>query len=215
MEVSYVFTGIPTEVWKDPYVVGQGREKTDRNSAGLRLAYDKILGSEFQLQFTWQNIDLDDEQSGLTQLDLPLDSARLLDREGNSYQFEVLYPFRLAGGRHILAPAFQYTRFDLDGDAMANDSYQGKLTYAYRGEVFSVAANLVLGYSDYDKTNPIYFKQRDDVVYGGSISLFYHNLFNIKKLSLVGTVAGFESNANIDFYDTTIGFYSLSALYRF
>ena len=63
--VSYVFFGVPTEVWAAPYVVDRYRAKTDRNSSGLRLGYDKILGSDFEIQITWRTIDLDDERSGL------------------------------------------------------------------------------------------------------------------------------------------------------
>jgi hypothetical protein len=219
LEISYVFSAIPTEVWADPYVVDRNRSKTDRTASGLRLKYDKILGSDFEILFTWRSIELDDELSGLTQLvqrgDLTAAQTKLLDREGDSYQFEVLYPFRFENGKHVIAPAFNYTRLDLDGGAMANDRYQGQLTYFYTGEIFNVAANLWYAYADYDETNPIYLKKRNDNNYGGTLSVFYKNLFDVERLSLVGTVAGIKSDANIDFYDTTIGFFSLSVLYRF
>jgi hypothetical protein len=218
VNVSYVFSGFPTEVWADPYVVGQDRIKTDLTSTGLRLAYDKILGSDFEIQFTWRNIELDDERSGLTQqtqLGLSQTATELLSREGNSYQFEILYPFRFEKGKHILAPAFEYARFDLDGKSMANDRYQGQLTYFFTGDIFNVAVNVLYARADYDQTNPIYLKNRQDDIYGGSLSVFYKNLFDVKRLSLVGTVVGFKSDTNIDFYDTTIGFFSLSVLYRF
>lgn len=219
LAVSYVFNAIPTEVWADPYVVGLNRSKTDRTSSGLRLIYDKILGSDFEIQFTWRSIELDDERSGLTQLvqqgNLTAAQTRLLDREGDSYRFQVLYPFRFENGKHVIAPAFNYTRLDLDGGAMANDRYQGQLTYFYTGDIFNVAVNLLYEYADYDETNPIYLKKRNDNNYGGTLSVFYKNLFDVERMSLVGTVAGFKSDANIDFYDTTIGFSSLSVLYRF
>lgn len=55
--LSYLFSAIPTEVWADPYVVGQNRSKTDRTSPCLRLGYDKILGSDFEIRFAWRDID--------------------------------------------------------------------------------------------------------------------------------------------------------------
>lgn len=213
--LSYVFSGIATEVWADPYVVGQDRTKTDRTSSGLRLGYDKILGSDFEIQFTWRSIDLDEERSGLTQLGLPQDQAKLLNREGDSYEFEVIYPFRFKQGKHILAPAFSYGRLDLHGEAMANDRYQGQLTYAYMGERFSFAGNLIFGIADADKTNPIYLKKREDDIYGLSLTVFYRKFLDVQGLSLVGTAAYFRSDSNIDFYDTTIGLLGLSVLYRF
>jgi hypothetical protein len=215
MALSYVFSAIPTEVWADPYVVGQDRTETDRTSSGLRLGYDKILGSDFEIQFTWRSIGLDDELSGLTQLGLPADQAKLLNREGDSYEFEVIYPFRFKQGKHILAPAFSYRRLDLDGEAMANDHYQGQVTYAYIGETFSFTGNLILGIADADKTNPIYLEKREDDIYGVSLTVFYRRFLDVQGLSLVGTIGGFKSNSNIDFYDTTIGLLGLSVLYRF
>jgi len=212
---SYVFSSMPTVVWADPYVVDRDRTETDRKSSGLRLGYDKILGSDFEIQFTWRRIDLDDEHSGLTQIGLPSDQANLLDRQGDSYQIEVIYPFRFDQGKHNLAPAVTYTRLDLDGDAMANDRYQGQLTYLYIGDIFNIAVNVVLALADYDETNPIYSEKREDDIYGASVSVFYKNLLSVDRMSLVGTIAGFKSDANIDFYDTTIRFAGLSVLYRF
>lgn len=92
VNLSYVFSGFPTEVWADPHLVGQDRIKTDLTSTGLRLAYDKSLGSDFEIQFTWRDIELDAERSGLTQqtqLGLSQTAAELLSREGNSCQFEI------------------------------------------------------------------------------------------------------------------------------
>ncbi|MEE4111366.1 MAG: DUF2860 family protein, partial [Desulfobacteraceae bacterium] len=48
LALSSVFSAIATEVWADPYVVGRDRTETDRTSSGLRLGYDKILGSDFE-----------------------------------------------------------------------------------------------------------------------------------------------------------------------
>ena len=55
-----------------------------------------------------------------------------------------------------MVPAFEYHKFDLDGDAVANDRYGVQLTYGYRGDQFSLVANGIYLYADYDTTNPIY-----------------------------------------------------------
>jgi hypothetical protein len=44
----YVFTGIPTEVWADPYVVDRDRSKTDRTSSGLRPGIRQNSGFGFR-----------------------------------------------------------------------------------------------------------------------------------------------------------------------
>ena len=212
--LSYVFNAIPTEVWEDPYVVGRRRGKTDRTSSGLRLTYDKIFGSDLQVELTWRKIDIDDEFSGLTFLRLPLAQAERLDREGDQFQLELLYVFKLVE-KHSLIPSVEYARFDLDGDAMSHHRARFALTHGYKMDQFSFITNVLYAYADYDKRNPIYNKTREDHRFGGTFSAFYHRLFNVEKLSLVGTVFAFKDNANIDFYEASALGGGLSVLFRF
>ena len=55
----------------------------------------------------------------------------MLDREGNRYSVELLYKWDF-GNKQYLVPSLEYHKFDLDGDAMANDRYGVKLTYGYK-----------------------------------------------------------------------------------
>lgn len=207
LAVGYVFSGISTKVWKDPYVVNLKRQETSRNSRGVRLTWDKILGTQLQLQYTYRNFDINTEASGFV-LGLPYYRARLLRRDGNVHSGEVLYRFNVAGN-HWLAPAFLYTRHDRDGEAMSRDAWDGQLTYLYTGDPIAVVVNGLIGYADYDKRNPIYYKTQDDNRYGIGAQVYYRSPFGWKpfgsdKFSLFGNVAYYLSDANIDFYDTEV-----------
>jgi len=213
---SFVFSAIPTEVWKDPYMANQSRRETDRSSQGLRLIWGNILDANLDLRYTWREIEIDDERSGtLGGLGLTPAQIALLDREGNHHRVELLYKWDF-GDRHYVVPALEYHKFDLDGDAMANNRYGVQLTYGYKGDQFSLVANGSYLYADYDKTNPIYNKGREDDIYGGSLTGFWHRPFGMPKgWSLVASVMGFKGDANIDFYDTDVVGTSLSVFYRF
>ena len=118
---------------------------------------------------------------------------------------EILYRFRFAK-KHILAPAFIYSRDDLDGDAMAGDAYDFQLTYGYKGDPFSFTGNAFYGFQDYDKKNPIYLKTRDDDRYGLNGTLYYRNpwgwtLFGSAPMNFYVGAAYVVTDANIDFYD--------------
>ena len=52
ISAAFVFSGIPTKVWEDPFVEGQNRGKSDRDSTGLRLAYGRILGSRMSAAYS-------------------------------------------------------------------------------------------------------------------------------------------------------------------
>ena len=216
VEASFIFSTIPTEVWEDPYMANQSRRETDRSAQGLRLTWGNILDANLDVRYTWRKIEIDDERSGtLGGLGLTPAQRALLDREGNHHRVELLYKWDF-GDKQYLVPSLEYHKFDLDGDAMANDRYGVQLTYGYEGDQFSLVANGSYTYADYDATNPIYNKEREDDIYGGSLTGFWHRPFGMPKgWSLVASVLGYKADANIDFYDTDVVGTSLSVFYSF
>ena len=212
--MSYVFSSFPTEVWADPYVVNRKREETDRTSRGGRLTWDRILGSRLQLEYTYRDIEIDDELSGRTQLGLSEAQAELLNREGDHHRAEVLYVFKI-GENQTLVPSLLYSNFDLDGEAMSHDRYALQLTHRYSRDRFSLLTNAFFGTADYDEVNPIYGKERDDDRYGLSFTTFHHEIFGLKDWTGVVNIAGYVEDSNIDFYDAQMLVFTLSGLYRF
>lgn len=210
---SYVFSSIPTEVWKDPYLTNQPRSRTDRDSKGIRLEWDKIAGSGFAVQYTYRDIKLDDEYSGQA-LGLTIPEQDLLDREGNTQNLELSYQFNFQNG-HRLKPKITYQDEDLDGGAMSSERWGVGLTHIYNNQQYSFITNLDWAYSDYDKQNPIYNKTRNNDRLGASFTAVYKNPFGYKDWNILGTIAYYDSDSNIDFYDTNIKLFGISALYRF
>jgi hypothetical protein len=217
LQVGFSFSSIPAEVWKDPYVVGVKRDETDRDSKGARLVWDRIWGSQLQLQYTYRDIDIDDERSGEF-LGLSAGDRSLLERSGDRHVAEALYRFNFAQ-KHWLAPAVIYAVDDLDGDAMANDTIDFQLTYVYRGDPITFTANAFIGWADYDKRNPIYNKTQEDDRYGFNTSVFYKNpwgwsLFGSNPMNFYVEAAYVDVDANIDFYDQQAIFSTVGVLFK-
>ena len=99
---SYVFSAVPTEVWEDPYLTNQRRSKTDRESNGLRLEWDKIAGTHLGIKYTYRDLELDDELSGQA-LGLTTTDMDLLDRDGKVHSIEFRYKLNMGNG-HSLQP---------------------------------------------------------------------------------------------------------------
>jgi hypothetical protein len=102
---GFLFSGIPTQVWEDPYAEGVRRQDTDRDSTGLRLQWDRILGTAFELTFSYRDISIDTERSGQGVTSVACDAAcrDLLRRDGDQYHFDASYLFRLGQGqRHLV-----------------------------------------------------------------------------------------------------------------
>jgi len=98
---------------------------------------------------------------------------------------------------------------------MSSDEWGLGLTHIYNSEQYSFITNLDWSDADFDKKNPIYNKIRNDDRLGGSFTAVYKKPFGLKDWNLLGSLAYYDSDSNIDFYNTNIRLFSISAMYRF
>lgn len=202
-QAGLLFSGA-VRVWKDPYVTGQNRDDTSRRNFGGQLVWDKVFGSNLELEYAIRSIDIGSEKSGQF-LGLSNSQQDRLDRNGTVHKATAGYAFKF-GGKHTLTPALALFYEDLDGEAMANTGADLQLTYLYSGDPISLVLNGYIGQADYDKSNPIYGKTRDDDRYGASASVYYKNpwgwtLFGSEPMQFFVTGAYYQVDSNIDFYN--------------
>ncbi|HSO59868.1 MAG TPA: DUF2860 family protein [Desulfobacterales bacterium] len=203
MQAGLLFSGA-TRVWKDPYVTGQNRDDTDRKNMGAQFTWDRMFGSNLELEYSIRKIDIGSEKSGEF-LGLSDSNQDRLDRNGVVHKVSAAYPFTLAE-RHRLTPEIALSYDDLDGEAMANTGFDLKLNYTYFGDPVTLVLNGSVGAAEYDKSNPIYGKTREDDRYGASATVYYKNpwgwkLFGSEPMQFFVTGAYSLTDANIDFYN--------------
>jgi len=219
ISVGFLFSGVPSQVWRDPYLTGASRKRTDRNSYGGRFVFDRILGSNFEFRYSYRRIDIDDELSGYSLLQLSDYDRKLLRRDGDNQKMELSYRFSFLD-KHRLVPSMAYFMEDRDGNAMTNDGGEFQLTYLYLGNPVSVIVNGLIGWADYDKTNPIYGKTQEDDIYGAGVQVYYKNPFGWKpfgqeNFSVFVSALYALIDANIDFYDNEAVAGMAGVLWRF
>ena len=190
----------PVQVWADPYVTGQKRESTDRTSRGLRIEYDRILGSGFGVQVTNRETEIDDELSGTTQLGLSNSEVALLNREGTTRRVAGYYRFKPVG-RNLFEVRLASITDDLDGEAMSGDATQVQFTHAYLGDRYSLVSNIFVVDKEYDARNPVFDKTRQDDTLGLAFFVFDKQLFDSKDWWAQASFVWVEQDSNIDFYD--------------
>ena len=212
-DLALVASPVATDVWKDPYAVGVQRGDTERTTNGIFLAWDDIFGAPLEFQYRAKEIEIDDEQSG-DSLDLTADQRRLLRRTGNVYRFNLNYRWQI-DERNELVPGLSYLDFDLDGDAMAEDGFGAQLKYAHEAQRWRLVSRIYYQRLESDTENPIYGKQREVDVLGGSITGFYPKPFGLQRWTANATLAVNDGDSNIDFYDTSLWMVSVGMLYRF
>ncbi|MGY3858852.1 DUF2860 family protein [Aeromonas intestinalis] len=212
---SVVFNVMPVELWSDPYATGVDRSSTDAKSKGVRFAWDKIWGSNFNGSITTREVDLDEEHSG-RQYDQRNGTsyAPVLNRNGKVYDMELSYQWHLGDG-HVLEPAILYKQAKLDGSAESFKNTGLQLTYAKRGPQWSFVTNGYLGKRDYDEANPIFGQTADADEMALSGTFFWHSLLGVKDLSGVITASYSQADSDIDFYDNKTTSFSTGLLYNF
>jgi len=215
---GFLFSGIPTQVWEDPYAEGVRRQDTDRDSTGLRLQWDRILGTAFELTFSYRDIAIDTERSGQGVTSVACDAAcrDLLRRDGDQYHFDASYLFRLGQGqRHLVRPMLRYTIDDREGKAMSGDSYRLQLSYVFLGQGYTVASNIAYGSSSMDARNPIFGARTDTDGVVVDSTLFYRLPVASGRWQAVGSVLWGEGDSNVAFHDTELFMITAGLMYRF
>ncbi|NVK40300.1 MAG: DUF2860 family protein [Oceanospirillaceae bacterium] len=208
-------TSVVTEVWQDPYLTGVKRKRTDRDVSGANIYWQQIFGTGLELEYTSSEVDIDRERSGEA-LGLSAAERRLLDRNGDINRFDVRYEFSSDDKRHIVTPGIRFIDNDLDGGAMSNDGAGLEMLYIYSpNKRWRHVVNFTYADLEYDKTNPVFGKKDETERLGGSWTSFYVEPFGWKDWSANFTLAWFEEDHDIDFYDTTVKLIGVGMLRRF
>jgi Protein of unknown function (DUF2860) len=76
---------------------------TDRDSTGLRLRRDRILGPAFEFTVTYRDVAIDTERSGQRVTSVTFDAScqELLRRDGDQFVVDAPCLLRLGEGRAI------------------------------------------------------------------------------------------------------------------
>ena len=206
-----LLAGLPLRVWEDPYVTGEERDATDRESRGARLTWSRIGGSGLEIELTAGRIEVEKERSGRF-LGLTDAEQRLLERDGLMRQVRVSYYIRLSE-RHGLAPRATFQIQDRDGEAVAHDLAGFEIAYLYAGENATVTATVYADSTRYNQEHPIYGEAADADGIGVSfVALFPSWLPGKWSAGLTG--AAYEESSDIDFFDTSVMAFALVSARR-
>lgn len=214
-QLGVLFSGIPVEVWEDPYLAGEPRKTTDRDSSGLRFEWGRIMGSPFELLVQIRENDIDNELSGSdASIDCDRACQQLLNRDGYQYSARVHYTFNLEGG-HFLRPQLRLRREDRDGDAIARDAWAIQMSYSYMRPGFFLVANAFYGESSYDKNNPLYGRRQDADTVALDATILYSLPTQSRRWQLTGGAFWSESESDIRFHDNKLNQLFVGIIYNF
>jgi hypothetical protein len=203
-----LFSGVPSEVWQDPYQTnasGFERRKTNRDSGGIRLEWDRIFGTGADVTLSFRDIDIDKEQIGQNDVATTGCNATCqndLRRDGDSVQLELAWLFELSS-RHSIRPAVRFNDNDRDGNAQDNDGYSVSLAYSLLSDDWRLVLTGLYFDTEFDNVNPIYGIKQDSDGYALTANFFY-DLTSDKRWQITGNVSYGDSDSDIDFHDNTL-----------
>jgi hypothetical protein len=213
IQVGVLLSGIPAEVWEDPYVEGIKRQDTDQKSPGVRFQWDRIAGTPLEFTFSYRDIDIDTERSGEF-LGLSDDERGQLRRDGDQYTAKLGYRFQLSS-RQWLQPEIGYRENDRDGAAVSNDGLFVRGEWAYRGDIWSFGATAQIGSRDHDAPHPVYDRRLDSDNLAFGLQAFYQLPTASNRWSLNAGIVYAEVDSDVNFHDTELFVINFGALYRF
>ena len=145
-----------------------------------------------------------------------LPAQDLLRRGGDQIFGELSYLISLrANRRHMFRPAVRYTTHDLDGNAIAGDSYVLQLSHVFMGPGYMVVSNVAAGSRDHDAANPIFGVRTDSDRLVVDSTLIHRLTAGDGNWQLVGNALWGEDDSEVDFHDSKAFSISIGAMYRF
>jgi Protein of unknown function (DUF2860) len=213
MGVSLLLSGIPGEVWEDPYLLNTPRNDTDRDSTGLQFDWYRILDSNFYSSVSFRDIDIDNEQSGVQFCNGDIACTNALRRDGDDTR--LTFGYRARQGSSIWVPELTIGEDDRDGNAVSRDVMGLKLSYSYLGEVWTPVASVAYLDYEYDQLNPVFNQRTDADGFAVSASLFRKLEWGDGNWSLVGSVVGADIDSRVNFNDTSALSINFGANYTF
>lgn len=181
------------EVWEDPYLVGVDRDETDRDTLGLELGWESILGTGLALSYGYTRVDVDDDRIG--------DRIRDLRRDGYVHTLEAAYAILFAE-RHLITPGVSLELGDLDGAANRYNGYSTFMVYAFEKGDYSFETVASLTRRLFDERHPRFRKTREETEFSSFVTVKRAEPFDFKNFNAYATVGVEATDANINFFDS-------------
>ncbi|MDD3056237.1 MAG: DUF2860 family protein [Aliarcobacter sp.] len=195
--------------WKDPFLKGVNREKTNVTETGFYSGYGFSLldNHEGMIRYEFSTIDYKEET-------VPND----LKREGNRHLlfFENKFNSKISNNELSYITNLSYEKYDTEGKSSSYDKYElllGTTINLTENLVFSILSNI--GKKDYEQINHEVNKKINSDIYGINTVFELDKPFNYKNIYLKLKTGAEKEEANHDFYNKENIYSILTMGYKF
>ncbi len=185
------------EVWKNPYLVGANRSRTDAESFGGAVVWERILGTGARLALKRQQIDIADDLIGQTEPGLR--------RDGADTTLGIGYGWDLAAGG-VVSADLSHTWLNRDGVGNRGYAYLAEVTHELGVGRLTFLTHVELKNARFDGVHPVFNKKRKESACSFSEMITFAAPFGYTNWSVFGIAAISATDANIDFFDSSMLF---------
>jgi len=218
---SMTFAYIPhvpflKETWSDPFLENEARDKTDIDSSAMRLAYKF---APVQVEYAYASYSLEDEQSG-SQNNVcngqacTAEEQDLLKRDSDYHRLSLESTLPVWAGTYAKMNVF-YGKQNADGKSQSFDEFHYSLSIMTKYERHFISVQAAFNDREYDAVNPIFDQVQEEDGTRYSFIYSYTEPFDIAGSNLNILYQNKDTDANIEFYDSSTKFFSVGMSYSF
>jgi len=195
-----------TEVWKDPYLLGADREKTDEKNLSAAVSWDDLLDTPLSVRYALCRTRVDEDEIGAREPDLRRDG--MIHDLGMGFALPLCETF-------VVTTNLSFTKGVMDGKSAGYDGYGGDLGCMLN--MNSVTLTLTGGYGSrrYDRAHPVFHKVRQEREGTVSGMVIYPKPFEYEKATLYLLVSHNRKEANIRFFEGNASLTGVGIGYEF
>jgi hypothetical protein len=195
-----------TQVYNDPLDTTGKRKKTDRETIGGGLKWEKVMNSNLDIDLRLRRVNVVNDRNGDTLFNdgfITSAERHKLDRDGDIANVEVEYTY-VINKANILIPYVMYTNNNRDGSA--RDFSQGDvgMAYVFKRNKWTIASKVDLGWNSYKNKNPVFDDKQDTNFWSAASKVVYAEPYGMKNWNVSGGALMSVGNSDISFYNTRI-----------
>jgi hypothetical protein len=194
------------DVWKDPYLTGQDREKTTAGDLGAKIRWEEIMHSGFNLTYILTRRFVDDDEAG--------DRDEDLRRAGCKHALRAGYEFDLGRAGQI-EPFVKTEYLNARGASNRYLGYGGGLGYRLSYAKWLFKTKAFFQHRGYSQEHPDFSEKRLEDRWGLSENIIYNQPFGWDDLFCNLRLGYSRIVARQDFFATDLGLFALGIGYRF
>jgi len=182
------------EVWKNPYLGGVNRSRTDLESFGFSADMKQILGTGMRVVFKQMDVDVTDDLIGQAEPDLR--------RDGTDTTLGIGYDWDLGAGG-VLRSGLSHIWFDRDGAGNTGCASVAELKHLVGTGRLMFSSVLEFKDTQFDAIHPIFNKKRQESTYRISEMISFAKPFGYENWSVFVVAAYSATDSNITFFDSS------------